>query len=628
MKDEVHLTDVTVDSRDDGSHDSHLHSPKHNVTNTDNDIHQTAAATVAASLATTHVASSTSNQPNTTKLSSSPPFSSLPTSSTPHVSPLLHSLTSKLPPPLQLHANTASMYIAKGFYFISGLISAFCQHPTVILAYSTFQSSLKQPKYLFSFCFLVYLLLYWFGSSFLHGMPNKWIKYPREAYPGPSWHSPQTLHRTTLLSNKWMQVESHTVLGEDGKIHPDWIWMDVIDHLNVMVYVVNDKPTEYPQIGPGKFVMFRQKKYGIVGETLATVGGHIDVAKRELPLDAAKRELFEELGLRCADQDWISLGMYRVNVNRGQGIVSLFLATTKLSALPHKLSSSLLQHASSTSSLTHAHALQSPKGTLAEDELESQSIVWLSASQLSSALNKGEIGEVKWVATASLSLRYITEQAQVSQTEDLSRQLVVSNRAREQFQQESSQLQAEMATFKEQQQKEAERLRHEIATLQEQQQMDKSTIAHLEQTLQLEKQKFETTLQETQAQLIQTRQTTKAHRQSSSTPTPTSTSPASSSPSSQPTYSRTKVAPSQYKPTSSLNAKPKSKRSSSSHLSSVTTSDDESDSMINAELSDDTSNNSDLSDLEQIVEATTRRNKHRTRHHRSAAASQVSEEET
>jgi hypothetical protein len=67
--------------------------------------------------------------------------------------------------------------------------------------------------------------------------------------------------------------------------------MDVIDHLNVMVYVVNDQKSEYPQVGTGKFIMFRQKKYGILGETLATVGGHIDAEKGEFPLEAAKREV-------------------------------------------------------------------------------------------------------------------------------------------------------------------------------------------------------------------------------------------------------------------------------------------------------------------------------------------------
>ena len=93
---------------------------------------------------------------------------------------------------------------------------------------------------------------------------------------------------------------------------PSTSTVDERDHINVLV-----------QTAEGKFPLFRQSKYGYVGEALAPVGGFINDG--ETALEAAKREIREELGLE-SDQ-WTALGSYRTAVNRGGGTLHAFYAS-------------------------------------------------------------------------------------------------------------------------------------------------------------------------------------------------------------------------------------------------------------------------------------------------------------
>jgi ADP-ribose pyrophosphatase len=72
----------------------------------------------------------------------------------------------------------------------------------------------------------------------------------------------------------------------------------------------------------GHFICFRQVKYGIEGTTLSIVGGYVEAG--EEPLAAAQRELLEETGYESPD--WVSLGSYLVDPNRGIATGHLFLA--------------------------------------------------------------------------------------------------------------------------------------------------------------------------------------------------------------------------------------------------------------------------------------------------------------
>jgi 8-oxo-dGTP pyrophosphatase MutT (NUDIX family) len=162
----------------------------------------------------------------------------------------------------------------------------------------------------------------------------------------------------------------------------------------------------------GKFLLFRQRKYAIPGETLSPVGGFIN--NGETPFDAARREVLEELGVgskRLLEKDrgastspivldqfgiadgkvpddepqWIFLGRYRTAANRGGGFVYSYL-------------------------IVDAVPLVKGGGTddfLRTGDAEKQELVILSKQQVEAALVRGEFKEVKWTATMSLSLLYM-----------------------------------------------------------------------------------------------------------------------------------------------------------------------------------------------------------------------------
>ena len=71
-----------------------------------------------------------------------------------------------------------------------------------------------------------------------------------------------------------------------------------------------------------RFLVFEQTKYASPGITLAPVGGYIQPG--EEPLAAAKRELLEEMGFTA--DEWISLGSFVTDANRGNGRGHYFLA--------------------------------------------------------------------------------------------------------------------------------------------------------------------------------------------------------------------------------------------------------------------------------------------------------------
>ncbi len=105
------------------------------------------------------------------------------------------------------------------------------------------------------------------------------------AYRGTPWHNERTLAVRTLVETKFARCDVHTVLGEDGStLVNDWIFLEEMNAVNVVVHTLE-----------GRYVVFRQRKYAIPGETLSPVGGFVDAG--ESPSTAAKREVLEELGL-------------------------------------------------------------------------------------------------------------------------------------------------------------------------------------------------------------------------------------------------------------------------------------------------------------------------------------------
>jgi ADP-ribose pyrophosphatase len=174
----------------------------------------------------------------------------------------------------------------------------------------------------------------------------------------------KTLAKKTILTHsKYLIVESHTVALPNGRVLNDWPW--IITPNFVIVIPVTDE---------GTFYCFRQVKYSVGGTSLAPVGGYIETG--ENPLAAAQRELQEEMGL--AGREWVSLGQYEIDGNRGIATCHLYLARG-------------------------AYRCAIPK----PDDLEEQELVSLSIDELKAALKAGEIKVLPWAAAVSMALLHI-----------------------------------------------------------------------------------------------------------------------------------------------------------------------------------------------------------------------------
>jgi 8-oxo-dGTP pyrophosphatase MutT (NUDIX family) len=174
----------------------------------------------------------------------------------------------------------------------------------------------------------------------------------------------ETVSRKTILNySKFLTVESHTVKLPDGEIIHDWAWL-IIPSAAIVLAVTDDN----------KFLCFRQTKYALEGTSLAPVGGMLE--PNETPLDAAKRELLEEMGYEASD--WVNLGSHILDPNRGIATMHLFLAL-------------------------NAKRVAEPNS----DDLEDQELLFLSRNEIENALQAGEFKILAWSAVVAMSLNHL-----------------------------------------------------------------------------------------------------------------------------------------------------------------------------------------------------------------------------
>lgn len=174
----------------------------------------------------------------------------------------------------------------------------------------------------------------------------------------------ETISRSTLLShNKFLTVENHMVKLPDGQIIPDWAWLIIPSAAIVLARTINNQ-----------FLCFRQTKYAVEGIVYAPVGGMLEPG--EAPLKAAKRELLEETGYEAPD--WVNLGSYVLDPNRGIATMHLFLAL-------------------------HAGQVAKPDS----DDLEDQELIFLTQVEMEDALRAGEFKILAWSAVVAMSLNYL-----------------------------------------------------------------------------------------------------------------------------------------------------------------------------------------------------------------------------
>jgi ADP-ribose pyrophosphatase len=171
----------------------------------------------------------------------------------------------------------------------------------------------------------------------------------------------KTLERETILDHsRFLRVENHRVQLPDGRIIEDWPWVVTPDFVNVALITA-----------AGDWVCFQQVKYSVAGLTLAPVGGYLEPG--EEPLAAAKREVLEETGYEAPD--WVKLGTYQVDGNRGVAQAHLFLARG-------------------------AQRVADPDA----DDLEEQHVVLLTRAEVESAVAAGEFRVLPWATVMALAL--------------------------------------------------------------------------------------------------------------------------------------------------------------------------------------------------------------------------------
>lgn len=174
----------------------------------------------------------------------------------------------------------------------------------------------------------------------------------------------KTLSKKTVLENgKWVTVEYRTLELPNGKVIDDWTWIILPEYINVVAV------TEV-----GRFICFQQVKYAVEGVSLAPVGGYIEDGEK--PLAAAQRELREETGYTAVE--WVNLGNYAVDGNRGAGVAHLFLA--KGAVKTHEINA---------------------------DDLEEQEMVLLDRPEVESALRAGAFKVLAWAANVALALMHV-----------------------------------------------------------------------------------------------------------------------------------------------------------------------------------------------------------------------------
>jgi ADP-ribose pyrophosphatase len=173
----------------------------------------------------------------------------------------------------------------------------------------------------------------------------------------------QTQARQTVLqagNGRFLKVEYHTVELPDGQVIEEWPWLITPDFVNVVAETV-----------AGEYICFRQTKYAVEGVSLAVTGGYLEPG--EDPLAAAQRELLEETGYVASE--WIDLGKYAVDGNRGAGTAHLFLAREAEWRQP-----------------------------IDADDLEEQELLLLTRTEMRAALLRGEFKVLPWATAVALAL--------------------------------------------------------------------------------------------------------------------------------------------------------------------------------------------------------------------------------
>ncbi len=158
------------------------------------------------------------------------------------------------------------------------------------------------------------------------------VRIPMETFDGAQWSTPNTRSAVTLASNKYGQFQVHSVLTDKGTIADNWLWTNDRDQVNIFVRIfiafLSALQVNIPylnlkiQVSSNKFLITRENRYGLKSESYSAPNGY--VRKNETAMEAAKRVLRESIDIVSSSIS--SMGVYRIQVNRGGGFLHMFYA--------------------------------------------------------------------------------------------------------------------------------------------------------------------------------------------------------------------------------------------------------------------------------------------------------------
>lgn len=182
----------------------------------------------------------------------------------------------------------------------------------------------------------------------------------------PELKSWRTLNRKLLLDRSpWMQVYADDVELPDGRVVEGYLRLESPSY--VMIVPVDRK---------NRIGLVRSYKRGVDAIDIQPPAGIIEVD--EPPLEAARRELLEELG--CTADEWHTLGAYVLGGNFGGGPAYIFLATG-------------------------CEQVQAPDS----GDLEEQQALWLSQVDVRQHWMEGKFQQLASVAALGLAFAYLTQ---------------------------------------------------------------------------------------------------------------------------------------------------------------------------------------------------------------------------
>jgi ADP-ribose pyrophosphatase len=118
--------------------------------------------------------------------------------------------------------------------------------------------------------------------------------------------------RDVLDASPFLKVRVETVELPDGRCIPDYYQLEMPSFACIFAETLE-----------GRVIVYRQYRHGPRRVGLVFPGRHLDSG--EAPLEAARRELFEETGFES--DAWTYLGGFVVNANQGGATSHMFHAT-------------------------------------------------------------------------------------------------------------------------------------------------------------------------------------------------------------------------------------------------------------------------------------------------------------